>query len=362
MNAFFRACCLACLAPTVLLAADRPRWVVVAIRYYLTEGTSHGHVYLFDADAKELRQLTRDNEGQDHDPVFSPDGGSIVYRRRLAGGEQWRSIGSGGEGDQALEQAPAWHQKSAMAPARFDYPKVGTILGQPGGGRSYTTSKPGDIVFKMSGGELELVLKDAAHQADPNDPLWYPKAPFLRVKGQAEDLAIEALPVFGPKRDPGVAAFWTGPLARGWVADEHKPNDDHAVFGSTGESVLLLDDSPFFVVPPMRAAFFAQHRNSTIGTGLFAADLNTRRLYELSPNGGSIFPLPGLPLFACVGEQRYLPLGNSNKTVNCSYLDLWDARLRRMRFAEKKPGIFYGASLFVEATPAQVITIPGNAR
>gem|GEM_PF-5427098 len=48
--------------------------------------------------------------------------------------------------------------------------------------------------------------------------------------------------------------------------------------------------------------------------------------------------------------------------MNCSYLDLWDARLRRMRFAEKKPGIFYGASLFVEATPAQVITIPGNAR
>jgi len=124
--------------------------VVVAIRYYLTEGTSHGHMYLFDAEAKELRQLTRDDAGQDHDPVFSPDGGSIVYRRRLAGGEHWWSIRTCGEGDQALDQAAAWHQKNAAAPARFDYPKAVTIPGQPGGGRSYTTSKAGDATCRWA--------------------------------------------------------------------------------------------------------------------------------------------------------------------------------------------------------------------
>jgi len=360
MNPFITACCLACLAPTIVSAADSPQSVVVAIRYYLTEGTSHGHLYLFGPEAKEVRQLTRDATGQDHDPVFSPDGRSIVYRRHLAGGEQWRSIRTSGEGDQALEKAPAWHLKSAAAPACYDYPKAVPIPDQPGGGRSYTASKPGDIVFKMSGGEHELVLKDATHQADANDPSWYPKTPFLRVKEQAEDLSIEALPVFGPKRDPGVAAFWTGPLQRGLVADERESNEQHEVFGRAEESVLLLDDSPFVAVPPMRAAFFAQHRGSTAGTGLFAVDLNTRRLYELSPNGGSIFPLPGLPLFACVGDQRYLPLGDGEKWVNCSYLDLWDSGMRRIRFAEKKPAIFYGASLIVDGHPAQVISIPGK--
>ena len=117
---------------------------------------------------------------------------------------------------------------------------------------------------------------------------------------------------------------------------------------------------PFVVVPPMLAAFFSQHRGSTLGSGLFAADLKTRRLFELSPNGGSIFPLPRLAIFACVCDQLYLPLGNGKMNVNCSYLDLWDARMRRIRFAEKKPAIFYGASLFVEGTPPQVISIPGK--
>ena len=360
MKRFFTAWCLACLAPADLPAADSPQSVVVAIRYYLPEGTSHGHLYLFGPDARAARQLTRDVSGQDHDPVFSPDGGSIVYRRRLAGGEQWRSIRTSGEADHALEQVPAWHQKCAAAPPCFDYPKAVPIPGQPGGGRLYTASKPGEIVFKMSDGELELVLKDTAHQADPNDPSWYPKLPYLRVKGQEQDLSIEAFPVFAPKRDPGEAAFWSGPLPRGLVTDEREPNEDHEVFGSAEESVLLLDDSPFVVVPPMRAAFFDQHRGSTNGVGLFAVDLNTRRLCELSPNGGTVYPLPQLPLFACVADQRYLPLGNGKMTVNCSYLDLWDARMRRIRFAEKKPAIFYGASLFVKGAPAQVISIPGN--
>lgn len=361
MNAFFTASCLACLAPTILSAADSPQSVVVAIRYYLTEGTSHGHLYLFGPDANAVRQLTRDDSGQDHDPVFAPDGRSIVYRRRMASGEQWRSIRTSGEGDQALEQAPAWHQKSAAAPACFDYPEDVPIPDQPGRERSYAASKPGDIVFKMDGGEFELVLKDGAHQADPKEPSWYPKTPFLRAKGQDEDVSMETFPVFGPKRDRGVAAFWTGPLPRGLVADEKEPNEDCDVFGNVAESVLLLDDSPFVVVPPMRAAFFSQHRGSTLGSGLFAADLNTRRLFELSPNGGSIFPLPRLPLFACVCDQLYLPLGNGKMTVNCSYLDLWDARMLRIRFAEKRPAIFYGASLFVAGTPSQVVSIPNKA-
>jgi len=199
MNAFFTASCLACLAPTILSAADSPQSVVVAIRYYLTEGTSHGHLYLFGPDANAVRQLTRDDSGQDHDPVFAPDGRSIVYRRRMASGEQWRSIRTSGEGDQALEQAPAWHQKSAAAPACFDYPEDVPIPDQPGRERSYAASKPGDIVFKMDGGEFELVLKDGAHQADPKEPSWYPKTPFLRAKGREEDhfkpLGCLAIPV-----------------------------------------------------------------------------------------------------------------------------------------------------------------------
>ena len=56
---------------------------MVAIRYLQPKGTSHAHLYLYREDGKLLRQLTKDDSGQDFDPVFAPGGETIVFSREI---------------------------------------------------------------------------------------------------------------------------------------------------------------------------------------------------------------------------------------------------------------------------------------
>src|SRR3954465_1374039 len=55
--------------------------IVIAIRYLQAQGTSHSHLYLYREDGKLLRQLTKDDPGQDSAPIFSPDGEMVVFTR-----------------------------------------------------------------------------------------------------------------------------------------------------------------------------------------------------------------------------------------------------------------------------------------
>ena len=55
--------------------------IVLAIRYLQPEGTSHSHLYLYREDGKFLRQLTKDNSGQDVAPIFDQTGETIVFTR-----------------------------------------------------------------------------------------------------------------------------------------------------------------------------------------------------------------------------------------------------------------------------------------
>src|SRR2546429_5179284 len=55
--------------------------IVIAIRYLQAQGTSHSHLYLYREDGKLLRQLTKDDSGQDSAPIFSPDGEMVVFTR-----------------------------------------------------------------------------------------------------------------------------------------------------------------------------------------------------------------------------------------------------------------------------------------
>ena len=355
---FLRTFCASCLAAFTLLPArggDAPSSVVISIRYLQREGTSHAHLYLFDGEAKRVRRLTNDEAGQDHDPVFSPDGSAIVYQRTLKEGEQCRQVSSAGDGDQRIGEVPKWYGDRDGRPARFNYPAA--VPTPEGGRRLFTAGKPGDIAFKTKDGKASIVLKDGAvHPADPNDPSWYPKIPFLHEESGKDDVSIETFSVFSPTREKNVKEFWTAPLPQGNVPHEPQSNEGHGVFGEMAETVLLLENSPFLEAEPMRVAFFSQHRGSTEGEGLFAFDLKTRNLFELAPNGGSIIPMPGLPWFACVCEQRYLPMEGFS-SVNCDYLDLWDAGMRRIRFAEKKPARFCGASILFVGESKRVISI-----
>jgi len=77
---------LALAASGAFAAAGAPAELAVAIRYLQAEGTSHAHIYLYREDGKLLRQLTKDDSGQDFDPIFAPDGQTIVFRREKKSG------------------------------------------------------------------------------------------------------------------------------------------------------------------------------------------------------------------------------------------------------------------------------------
>lgn len=91
--------------------------IVVANRTLLANQTSHAHLYLYREDGKLLRQLSRDNSGQDHDPIFAPDGETIVWTRELNGGKsQIWSISPLGTNAKRLNAAPAWYKKTETSP------------------------------------------------------------------------------------------------------------------------------------------------------------------------------------------------------------------------------------------------------
>ena len=98
------------LAIVIAAAADVRAEVVVAIRYLQAKGVSHAHLYLYSDAGKLLRQLTKDDSGQDLDPIFSPDGKTIVFKREKPGDvvETW-IINRDGSGARQLEAPPDWY-------------------------------------------------------------------------------------------------------------------------------------------------------------------------------------------------------------------------------------------------------------
>ncbi|MEO6786573.1 MAG: hypothetical protein ABI318_10610, partial [Chthoniobacteraceae bacterium] len=122
----------------------------------------------------------------------------------------------------------------------------------------------------------------------------------------------------------------------------------------------------FLLQPPLRLAFFGLHLNSTDGDTSFAVDLDARRIVDLSPNWAAPFPLPGEPAFLTFTTVRYVPIPKSRKTANCSYLERWDAELKKVRYAEEgSAAILYGASMVRPGGKPAAIYIrkdPGEAK
>jgi hypothetical protein len=84
--------------------------LAVAIRYLQAEGTSHAHIYLYREDSKLLRQLTRDDKGQDRSPVFASDGKTIVFTRIISqDAKEFWSVEPRGGGLHKLDAAPEWY-------------------------------------------------------------------------------------------------------------------------------------------------------------------------------------------------------------------------------------------------------------
>jgi hypothetical protein len=313
--------------------------IAVAIRYLQPTGVSHAHIYLYSGDGKLVRRLTTDNSGQDCDPIFAKDGRQIVFTRRKSKSNETWSVQPDGHGLHRLVSAPRWYKDALAEPVqRFDYPPNAPLPHNPTERGAADTIRPGEVRYAAPDQSVELILRDDPHNPDPAED-WYPKIPYLHDTNDGSEVAIPSFPIIKLAQTGALAEKQTG-------QDSFCPSDDEPF---KLDSVLVRDGSPFYFQGPFRLAFFRQHHDSTCGESWFVLDLKQRRLVELFPNDGDVIIIPNAPAFFCVCQERYLPLGDGQHTVNCSYLDLWNAELTRTRFSEPKVARFYGASVYDSA-------------
>jgi hypothetical protein len=311
--------------------------LVIAIRYLKAEGTSHAHLYLYREDGKLLRQLTNDDSSQDLSPVFAPDGTSIVFTREKTGGapEFW-TIEPMGENLKKLPAAPDWYTaaKSSNYFTNIEAEpadKSGTPADEQSPSPSASPAETPALTYKSPDGSVELVLRtDPNDEDDQIDGEGHGKHYLLRDLKSGAETEFSKLPGF-------VGAYE--------LLHERDNKDQHFLF-----------DGPF------RLAFFGLHLNSTDGDTCFALDLNGSRLVRLSPNWAVPIPLPGESAFLSYTENRYVPIPGSKKTANCTYVERWNEKLNKVRYArEKSAAICYGMSLYRPGQTPAVITMRRGA-
>ncbi|MEY2551197.1 MAG: hypothetical protein QOG12_1341 [Verrucomicrobiota bacterium] len=297
--------------------------IAVAIRYLQAQGESHAHLFLYREDGTLLRQLTKENVGQDLDPMFAPDGETIVFTREIAENkfEYW-SIEPKGAGLKRLDAQPEWYAATKSA-TYFVWPEI------EGSGDDESAPAFGERTqrFRAPDGSVELILKEVkGDEGDADNGPEHGKHYVLR------DLKTDKSTGF-----PKIPGF------EGAVEQLH-------LKGSK--------DTRFLLDPPLRVAFFAVHLNSTDGDTDYALDLANRRFVRLSPNWAAPFPVSGDGAFLTMTYNRYVPIPGSKKTANCSYLERWDGNLKKIRFArEGTAAICYGASMYRPAKTPPTVNI-----
>jgi hypothetical protein len=66
--------------------------------------------------------------------------------------------------------------------------------------------------------------------------------------------------------------------------------------------------------------------------------------------------------FLTFTENRYVAIPGSKKTANCSYMEHWDEKLNKIRYArEKSAALCYGASMYRPGKNPSVITLRRSA-
>ena len=313
------ATALTCVfAATSLNAASE---IVVAIRYLQAHGESHAHLYLYRDDGTLLRQLTKEESGQDLDPMFAPDGETIVFTREIAENkfEYWSVEPKGGD-LKRLETQPEWYATTKTSPC-FVWPDM------EGSGDDESAPAFGERTqrFRAPDGSVELILKEV--KGDEGDSVNGPEHGQHYVLHDLKTGKSTAFP-----KIPGFAG----------AVEQLK-------LQGSKETRFLFD-------PPLRLAFFGVHLNSTDGDTDYALDLTNRRFVQLSPNWAAPFPLQGDGAFLSMIYNRYVEIPGSKRTANCSYLERWDGRLQKIRFArEGAAAVCYGASMYRPGkTPATI--------
>src|SRR4051812_1345384 len=289
---------LAFLMGTSAARADSE--IVVAIRYLQAEGESHAHLFLYREDGTLLRQLTKEERGQDLDPVFAPNGETIVFSREIGENkfEYW-SIEPKGGGLKRLDAEPEWYASTKTSPY-FGWPEM------EGSGDDESAPAFGERTqkFRAPDGSVELVLREV--KGDENDSVNGPEHGqhyVLRDLKSGKSIEFPKIPGF-----------------EGAVEQMQLKGNPQERF--------LFDG-------PLRLAFFAVHLGSSDGDTDYALDLTNRRFVRLSPNWATPFPLPGDAAFLSMTYNRYLPIPGTKKTANCSYLERWESSLKKIRYARE---------------------------
>ncbi|MEY2511142.1 MAG: hypothetical protein QOE26_1905 [Verrucomicrobiota bacterium] len=298
--------------------------IVVAIRYLQAEGESHAHLFLYREDGTLLRQLTKENSGQDLDPMFAPDGQTIVFTREIAENkfEYW-SVEPKGGGLKRLGAEPEWYATTKTSPY-FAWPEM------EGSGDDESAPAFGSRTqkFRAPDGSVELVLREV--KGDEGDSVNGPEHGKHYVLRDLKSKKSTEFP-----KIPG----YEGAVEQLQLKGEK-------------------DQQRFLFDPPLRLAFFGVHLDSTDGDTNYALDLTNRRLVRLSKNWAAPFPLPGDGAFLSMTYVRYVEIPGTKKTANCSYLERWDGNLKPLRFArEGTAAVCHGASMYRPGKTPATITI-----
>ena len=141
------------------------------------QGTSHSQLFLYREDGTFLRQLTRDNSGQMIDPIFAPDGETIVFTREVGDHKDFWSIEPRGVNLHQLPQAPEWYASTKDSP-------VFTNLEQENGSAP-NPDAPSDeqktVSFRSPDGLVELVLRQTDSEDSLNKDQHFLIEPPLRI-------------------------------------------------------------------------------------------------------------------------------------------------------------------------------------
>ena len=315
------------LSATSTRAAAEP---VIAIRYLQAEGTSHSHLYLYREDGKLLRQLTKDNSGQDSDPIFAPDGSVIVFtRERPDNVREFWSVDPLGKALKKLDVAPDWYTQTKSSPyfTNVEQEEPASTAATTSPTESGSPSPTPAPTYKSPDGSIELILReDPADEDDQINGPGHGKNFVLRDLKTGTETQFDKIPGFYGAFD---------------ILHDNQDNSGHFLFEG-----------------PLRLAFFGLHLNSTDGDTVFALDLSGPRFVRLSPNWATPIPLPGEAAFLTLTENRYIPIPGSKKTANCSYMERWDDKLNHVRYArEKSAAVCYGMSMYRPSLSPPIITM-----
>jgi len=342
--------------------------IVIAIRYLEAAGVSHSHLYLYREDGKLLRQLTNDNSGQDVEPIFSPDGATILFTREKSNDQnEFWSIEPRATNLKRLDKAADWYTAAKSSPYFTNAEEPEQESGTPS---PTPSAEESPSVSPSPSPEIQQTQ--------------HPNGTALDAASRAEDQPPEKIEA----PDGSGEIFWrkgkdqTDPLD--WVMWFHdsKSGSDAEIGRLPGfPSFEPLQtqtgmDRQFLFEGPLRLTFFSSHLNSTDGDTVVAFDFIKRKLVKLSPNWATPIPLPEETAFLTLTENRYVAIPGSSKTANCSYVELWGANLHEkcyhnkgedesicdgqaeVRYARKESAaICYGASMYRPGKNPEVIII-----